>query len=756
MSSPPPFLPSPTNHMFNEMQYSTINGGEFYNVGRDLVRNFHATAANPHKTLWDAIAGVGASYNSALQFDRGSCLSGTREAVLRDIHEWSISGRDSPPVCWLSGTAGVGKSAIALTVAKSRAKNNGLAASFFFFRSDPKRNNPSFLILTLAHSLVTTRPSLRRIIHDKIAADPRILEATLEHQFTELIVSPLQERRWWRRLQERLLPQLVQPNLVIIDGLDECKDSDTQLRLISILTSAYQQFPHFPLRLLICSRPESWIREAFNLPNNHILTKHIKLDDSYLPNKDIEQYFCREFTSIRTNTKYSQVEFPNPWPSEADIHRLVYNASAQFIYAVTAMKVVKTEFSHPIEQLQIILDHPSNQISLESPFPELDNLYHIILSANPRRDKLLSILSAILLLPEEAKTPKFIELLLGFSHGEVDLSLRGMHSVLDICGATDDIRVYHTSFTDYLCTKSRSAEFYIDEPWQRDFLACRWLTTLDQQAKSLHYWISLRECGNFCSTVKQPSEQLLYELGSLDLLSLIVATGVNLQVESLMRGSCQRWALLFRCFQTIASWLNQEGVDPQIIEHFVDVQDRIQVNPSLDEETRSDLESWIILNVTCCRWRCPVTDSIDASVAKLFAGVQNTESSSGPLSLAGPTSTPGVCIDIPYGCFQTVKHLCYDLEILMARFQKLEAGDKDIKLELWGIRMTVYNLLCSTLLTFCHPQPELLSILCTISEVGKMLSNIHSTQFYAQKKEHRDELLSWCKVLTSSPILSVI
>ncbi|KAG7094247.1 hypothetical protein E1B28_007852 [Marasmius oreades] len=528
MSSPPPFLPtsrSPTNHMFNGTQYSTINGGEFYNVGRDLVRNFHTTVASSHKTLWDAIAGVGASYNSDLQFARGNCLPGTREAVLRDIYEWSASGSDSPPVCWLSGTVGVGKSAIALTVAKSCAENNRLAASFFFFRFDPKRNNPSFLMLTIAHGLVTVIPSLRPIIHDKIAADPRILEATLEDQFRELIVLPLLNvspslivhpsltgppssivhplltgppslnvslpltispslnsslsligsmacwiQRWWRHVPEQPLPQLVpqlvqeqpslpqsvhkHPNLVIIDGLDECNDGDTQLRLISILMSAYQQSPHLPLRLLICSRPESWIREAFDLPNNCILTKHIKLDDSYLPNKDIEQYFRSEFANIRTNTKYKQVEFPNPWPSEADIQRLVENASAQFIYATTAMKVVKAEFFNPIKQLRIILDHPSNRISSKSPFPELDNLYHIILSTNPEQDTLLSILSAILLLPGTAKNPEFIELLLGFSPGEVDLSLRGMHSVLKICGPKYNIQVYHTSFTDYLCTKS--------------------------------------------------------------------------------------------------------------------------------------------------------------------------------------------------------------------------------------------------------------------------------------------------------------
>ncbi|KAG7094219.1 hypothetical protein E1B28_007826 [Marasmius oreades] len=660
-------------------------------------------------------------------------------------------------------------------------------------------------MLTIAHGLVTTIPSLHPIIHGKIATDPRILEATLEDQFRELIVSPLlnvspsSKRRWWiprwgqrwgwslrwrRQVPEQPLPQLVpqavqpslpqsvqkHPNLVIIDGLDECKDSDTQLRLISILTSAYQHSPHFPLRLLICSRPESWIREAFDLPNLCILTKHIKLDDSYVPNQDIERYFRSEFTSIHTNIKYKRVEFPNPWPSKADIECLVDNASAQFIYAITAMKVVKAEYSSPIKQLRIVLDSRSNRISPKSPFPELDNLYHIILSTHPERDTLLCILSAILLLPERCRNPKFIEILLGFSPGEVDLSLRGMHSVLNIRDPDDDIRVYHTSFTDYLCTKSRSAEFYIDEPRQRDFLACRWLMALGEHCKAQATIFIVRtflgEWGNFCSSVQQPSVQLLHELGSLDLLSLVV--GVSLQVEiSLTRESWDRWAALFRSFRTIPSWLDREGVDPQIIERFVDIQDRIQVNPSLDEEIRRDLEDWIIFNLTGCTWRCPLTKPVDASVAKLLGSAWNSESSSGPLSLAArPTGTLGTSMDIPSGCFRTVKHLCYDLEIMMARCRKLEPADKDM--EVSGTAHTVRNLLETTLLVSCVPQPALLSILHTISDAVKMYSEINQRQVHIFENEinsrrlhifeHesnprqlriiegcRKKLLSWCE-----------
>ncbi|KAF9260629.1 hypothetical protein L218DRAFT_1052073 [Marasmius fiardii PR-910] len=181
--------------MFSGAHNIRIDGGAVNNVGGDQVnhninniQNIHPSL--PPRTLWDAIAGIGASHNSGLQFDRGRCLAGTREDVRRTIHEWRRSrSSDTPPICWLSGSAGVGKSAIALSVAKE-CENNGLVASFFFFRSDPNRNTPRFLILSIAHGIGTSRPYLRGLIDQRVATDPKILEAALEEQYRELIVNP--------------------------------------------------------------------------------------------------------------------------------------------------------------------------------------------------------------------------------------------------------------------------------------------------------------------------------------------------------------------------------------------------------------------------------------------------------------------------------------------------------------------------------------------------------------------------------------
>ncbi|KAK1219987.1 hypothetical protein PQX77_017271 [Marasmius sp. AFHP31] len=456
-------------------------------VGRDFVRNVTTTASSPHKNLWDAIANVGASHTAEQQFEHGECLEGTRTNVIRNIHEWRNSKKRSSPICWLSGTAGVGKTAIALTVARSCEEEDGLVASFFFFRSDPKRNNPSALVPTIAHGLVVNKPSARALVNQRISDDPKILEAKLEIQFRELILKPSLQRSWWRHLLAKLkfVSAPKEPNVVIIDGLDECGDEPTQRRILSTILSSYQQSPRFPLRFLICSRPEAWIQEAFHARDLNRITDCIVLDDSFMPDKDIEYYYLHEFQAIRAEPRYARVQFPTPWPSPQDLACLVQKASSQFVYAATAVRFIALPDFIPTTQLRLILNYsPENGLS-EPSFSRLDQLYHVILSSNAKHERLLSVLAAIFILPPYVPpSPDFIELLLGLAPGEVDLTLRSMHSVLRFKGGDMPIDVYHTSFTDFLYDPSRSKRFYIDKAAHHDALACQWLRTLTQQIQA--------------------------------------------------------------------------------------------------------------------------------------------------------------------------------------------------------------------------------------------------------------------------------
>ncbi|KAG7100059.1 hypothetical protein E1B28_001844 [Marasmius oreades] len=469
---PPSSLPS--QHMFNGAHDFNIGQAVFNNVGHDQIQN-HNHNYYYANLLWEAIKDVGASHNSEQQADRGSCLAGTREAVLDLIRQWRVSGCQSSPVCWLSGAAGVGKSAIALTVAEECEKD-GLVASFFFFRSDPKRNNPSSLILSIAHGLAVKRPHLKALIDEKIAADPGILRARLENQYKELILENL----------DHSFPSSARstPDLVIIDGLDECSDAATQRRILSIIFSTYRQRFHSSLRYLICSRPESWIQIEFRGFSE--LTKHIKLDDSFRPQYDIELYFNQQFQEIRRDPNYSHVVFPDPWPAPHIVRFLVEKADGQFIFATTATEFIKAEYALPTDQLCIILDTISNQSSdssRESPFNDLDKLYLVILRANPDRDKrLLPVLAMIVIFSNSS--PAFIELILGHSPGTVVQTLRAMHSVLDVRDREDDIRIYHKSFTDFLFDWARSREFFIDRSMWTDSVACRWTRALTEQCRN--------------------------------------------------------------------------------------------------------------------------------------------------------------------------------------------------------------------------------------------------------------------------------
>ncbi|KAL0067502.1 hypothetical protein AAF712_005493 [Marasmius tenuissimus] len=427
--------------------------------------------------LQDAVAGVGASYSSQKQFDRGpECLEGTRVEIIKAILDWLASKDRSSPLCWLSGAAGVGKSSIAMTIAKS-CEGKGLASSFFFFRPDPKRNNPSAFALSIAHDLAERMPFARGYINERIAKHPMILEASMEDQFRELVFKPCVRWRQLRRLMSKLSLMPKEPNLVIIDGLDECSDEDTQRHILSIILSSYKQSRHFPLRFLICSRPEAWIREAFDEKDFRERTQHFPLNDKWSPNRDIERYYRHEFEKIRKSPQFSRLPFPEVWPSQEDLEFLVDKSSGQFVYATTIVKIVKSRGANPLDQLSRILSY-----TLANPsrlFASIDILYHMILSDHPTPEQLLPVLAAIFILPPHGpSSPEFIELILELPAGEADIILRPMHSVLNICNADVSITTYHASFMEFLYDKSRSKCFYINASAQCDFLAQRWIQAL--------------------------------------------------------------------------------------------------------------------------------------------------------------------------------------------------------------------------------------------------------------------------------------
>jgi hypothetical protein len=134
----------------------------------------------------------------------------------------------------------------------------------------------------------------------------------------------------------------------------------------------------------------------------------------------------------------------------------VEKSSGYFIYASTVIKFVDDRNFRPTEQLEALQDDSH----LESPFSTLDQLYTQILSTVPGRHRLLPILRALEFFDFCLHTGG-IEQILGLKPGDVQLILRGLHSVLRIPDHNGPISVHHASLRDFLNDQSRSGEFYV-------------------------------------------------------------------------------------------------------------------------------------------------------------------------------------------------------------------------------------------------------------------------------------------------------
>jgi len=140
--------------------------------------------------------------------------------------------------------------------------------------------------------------------------------------------------------------------------------------------------------------------------------------------------------------------------------RIVQKSSGHFIYAATVIRFVESYQHRPMERLKIIFGlSPPNR---DLPFVELDALFTHILSSVVDIGLVLEVLSLLLTVLGMA-TSSHIEELMSCGQGEIRLLLIDLHSIIRVPESdTDEIRILHASFRDYLLDRSRSGPFFID------------------------------------------------------------------------------------------------------------------------------------------------------------------------------------------------------------------------------------------------------------------------------------------------------
>lgn len=198
-------------------------------------------------------ASPNAFYDSKQQFETPKRLTGVQVAYMNAIRDWMFKTESS--LMWLYGPAGSGKTTLARNIADWCAQDRLFLSSYFFSRTDSSRNSSSSFVATIAYGISQAVPSIQPLMDCVVDKDPLLFSRSLEIQFAKLVLEPLVGL--YQDASHEALPYVI-----VIDGLDECIQSNEQKAIFDMFTIALDNYS-LPWKVLISSRPEPTIQRLF-------------------------------------------------------------------------------------------------------------------------------------------------------------------------------------------------------------------------------------------------------------------------------------------------------------------------------------------------------------------------------------------------------------------------------------------------------------------------------------------------------------
>lgn len=396
-----------------------------------------------------------AAYDSSARDPPPRCHPGTRLITVGRARFFIEDPRYDKRLLWFVGPAGVGKSAIMQTIAET---TRNLGASIFFSvnsKDEDRRDDPSKVFTTLAFQIAVKHPSYREHIRQKVAANPALPKTSMTTQFEEFIVEPFVNSGVYQESK---------PLLILLDGLDECRDLSAQCEILEHVTRFTRVHPSAPLLWIVASRPEPHITSFFSNPN--IIQTFVKEEvpvDSNEGREGVERFLRKELEKIRT-AYISLSDLPR-WPEEHAFLKLAAASTGLFVYAATIIRFIgDPEYRNPEDQLQLVLEVideiPLDPMNGETdPMAQLNMLYERVLSRIPARSfpntqKLLLLSGLIPNGSDNCPPLRFACNWLGMTRQSAYAALDQLHSLLKIPSptqaASQPIQVHHKSFRDYL------------------------------------------------------------------------------------------------------------------------------------------------------------------------------------------------------------------------------------------------------------------------------------------------------------------
>ena len=385
--------------------------------------------------------------------------------------------RDShmPPVYWLNGLAGTGKSTIARTIAERTFADGRLGASFFCSRDFEDRRNLQLIFPTIAVQLARNYPEFRSIFIPLVQSDPGIADELPYGQMDRLIVQPL--------LKSDI------STVIVIDALDECKDDEPASAILFVLGQFVNRISK--VKFFVTGRPEPHIRDGFRFPLLAKATDVFVLHDvePNQVNRDMHLYFSNKFLELKGRRRVMEV-----WSTEEQLNLLFERAAGYFIYAVATIRFVDQKTKNPKKQLDRLLQSLDSGFEGRTKLREattLDSLYMSILQEAFGSDdseddfNVRSVLGAVVLAINPL-SPFAIAALLGLDPDDIYPLLSSVHSLLVLQEDIDlPVRPFHKSFPDFIVDPARCTDprFRVTPSDQHAELLVRCLELMNKRLK---------------------------------------------------------------------------------------------------------------------------------------------------------------------------------------------------------------------------------------------------------------------------------
>ncbi|KAJ6460530.1 hypothetical protein C8R45DRAFT_1179973 [Mycena sanguinolenta] len=515
--------------------------------------NIHHLAERGFDILHRSVV-FAALHDSVESFSQPKCHPRTREDLLRALRDWEFDSSRDIDLVWLQGPAGAGKTAIMHTLATELHDAQRLGGCFFFEGDDATRGNAKAIIPTIAYQLALYIPALKPLISRIVDNNPSIVSRSLEAQMRDLIIGPCNSLGSHENSDPVTVHldgldlcegPLIQQEILRVIGSCILQNNAARIRLRFIIASR----PEAHLRALFLSLPYSRFCHELPVPKSfgdvhtyltdefdrihrtHPTLARIKKWPRAGTVADLVQKSSGYFIYPSAILKFISDEFARPAERLVKITELMWNdysipsnsASQDQDEDMTDSDASEGEEeampdSEPASHSQDVMhsqsasqyfqsqddDMTASQLAMEQPdrksfdsqlpFEPLDQFYlNILRNAAPRQTQLIQILCVIANFKLDASGT---DRALGYKPGDTQLTLRGLHSMLQVPDDDhfedddehdDAIFLHHASFLDFLKTPSRSYEFCVSTP-QHEMALAR--SILELFAREHQHWTS--------------------------------------------------------------------------------------------------------------------------------------------------------------------------------------------------------------------------------------------------------------------------